>query len=341
MEMRTEQGNDGRVDTPKENRVLVFKAPTMREAMKKIRVELGAEALILSQEAVLGGVEIHAALELPEVVQASDSLKPEANEILQTIDPEPEAATPAQLQADLTARAPLNRPNAQQVDRSTLQNTPLPVIPTRERGALRFGLDSMSDLVGAYRLVGGSGVGKTSLLIKLVVEVAMCRGVDAIEVVSTDNQRLAGTEQLELACQMLGVRLTSASAESLDRTIAAFPRDALVLIDTTASELHQQGIAPLIGVRDVFVCSAEHSMPSMAAQRRSCGHPKFTAVTHLDRPGDRAALADWLHETGQELLFFGASGYVPEGLTVASQAGFDGFFMAVEPDSRFEVSVEI
>lgn len=345
MDTQREHPDDVAIDESGAEQVRAFRAPTMREALKKIREELGPDALIISQEAVLGGVEIHAALELPEVILESETLNTgfsvgrEEGVPAQvvSVDKVAGAGLGSQASASTFAEAIAEA----RVDHVKGVDVPAVVTPLPRLPALQFGLGAITDLVGAYRFLGGSGVGKTSLLIKIVVEVAMHRGVEAIEVVSTDNQRLAGTEQLELACQMLGVRLTSARITNLEPTIAALPRDALILIDTTASELQKQTIAPVIGVRDVFVCSAEHSMPSMAAQRRACGQPRLTAVTHLDRPGDRTGLADWLHDTGQSLLFFGASGYVPEGLSVASQAGYTALFQPSEQDNDVEVSVKI
>jgi flagellar biosynthesis protein FlhF len=49
-------------------RVKLFSAPNMAEAMRKVRSELGEEALILGNRRVAGGVEITAALEPAEIV---------------------------------------------------------------------------------------------------------------------------------------------------------------------------------------------------------------------------------------------------------------------------------
>jgi len=49
-------------------RVKLFSAPNMAEAMRKVRAELGEEALILGNRRVAGGVEITAALEPAETV---------------------------------------------------------------------------------------------------------------------------------------------------------------------------------------------------------------------------------------------------------------------------------
>lgn len=345
MDTQREHSDDGALEESGDKQVRAFKAPTMREALKLIRAELGPDALIISQEAVSGGVEIHAALEMPEVVRESERVNSRFSESLDEKAPARvigvNEVTGAGLAPDATAPTFAEAIKEARVDHVRDVDVPSLVTPVSRLPSLDFSLDTITDLVGAYRFLGGSGVGKTSLLIKIVVEVAMHRGVDAIEVVSTDNQRLAGTEQLELACQMLGVRLTTARINNLEPTIAALPRDALILIDTTASELQKNAIVPVIGVRDVFVCSAEHSVPSMAAQRAACGEPRLTAVTHLDRPGDRVALANWLHDTDQALLFFGASGYVPEGLSVASQAGYSTLFQASEQGNDIEVSVRI
>ncbi|NKB98012.1 MAG: hypothetical protein GKR90_05880 [Pseudomonadales bacterium] len=279
----------------------IFHAKSMGAAFKEIRDVLGPDALILNQTVVPGGVEIEAALELP-VVQEVHLDPEESNKIVDSaFSLQPEEAFPE----------------------------------------LTFAGEGISNLAGALRFLGGSGVGKTSMLIKLVVEAAMIKGASKIVVISTDDQRLAGTEQLQLACQMLGVQVLMQSEAQLHQTVQRNDQNSLVLIDTAAIELQRRAPEPIAGVRDIFVCSAEHSVASLIAQRQACGQPRVVAITHLDRPGDRLAVARWLHDSEQSVLFFGSSGYIPEGLEFASATSYASLFHIVDDHASSAISVSV
>ena len=209
-------------------------------------------------------------------------------------------------------------------------------VPAKE---IRVAGIPIRDLRGCFRFVGGSGVGKTSLVIKAAVEYAMCHGTQGLLVLATDQERLAGTEQLELGCQMLGIQLVTRAPSELPSAISAYGQKDLVLIDTTAAEIINP--EPVIGVNDVFVCSNEHSVPSLEAQRQICGRTRYTVVTHMDRPSDCQATGEWLVNTDQELLFLGASGYLPEGLESATQASVAERFFGLQAESDTRVSIAV
>ena len=137
----------------------------------------------------------------------------------------------------------------------------------------------------------------------------MRKGVQGVVIITTDSERLAGTEQLELSCQMLGIRLISTTSAKLQGVLQAYSSSDLVLIDTPAAELVAP--QPIPGVIDIFTCSIEHSTTSLETQLKLCGPARYIAITHLDRPSDRAAVGRWLVDTGLETILFSASGYIP------------------------------
>lgn len=282
-----------------------FVAVSASVALKQVREELGPDALIINQAQVGDRVIIEAALELPEV---PEEISPE---------PEVEAAVPepeSEPEVGIEQKAP---------QELLVANTPI------------------RELRGFYRFIGGSGVGKTSLVIKVAVEYAMCHGTQGLLVLTTDHERLAGSEQLELGCQMLGIQLLSRNPQDLSAAVESFSQKDLILVDSAAAEISNP--SPVTGLTDVFVCSSEHSVPSLSAQRKLCRHARYTALTHMDRPGDHRATAEWLADSHQQLLLLSASGYIPEGLEAATHANIEKHFAdsAVLGDTDTHISVAV
>jgi len=81
-------------------------------------------------------------------------------------------------------------------------------------------------------LVGPPGCGKTTTLVKLAITQGLARG-RAVRLISTDTQRIGGTEQLRTYAAILGVPFEAVeSTAALARAIESAPPSALVLIDT-------------------------------------------------------------------------------------------------------------
>jgi flagellar biosynthesis protein FlhF len=86
---------------------------------------------------------------------------------------------------------------------------------------------------GVVSLVGPTGVGKTTTVAKLAARFAQIHGADQVVMISTDNYRIAGFEQLATYGRIIGCDVKLASdAKSLDALLQQFSKKKLILIDT-------------------------------------------------------------------------------------------------------------
>jgi len=86
---------------------------------------------------------------------------------------------------------------------------------------------------GVVSLVGPTGVGKTTTIAKLAARFAQINGADQVVMISTDNYRIAGFEQLATYGRIIGCEVKLASdAKSLDILLQQFSKKKLILIDT-------------------------------------------------------------------------------------------------------------
>jgi len=86
---------------------------------------------------------------------------------------------------------------------------------------------------GVVSLVGPTGVGKTTTIAKLAARFAQIHGADQVVMISTDNYRIAGFEQLSTYGRIIGCQVKLAKdAQSLDALLQQYSQKKLVLIDT-------------------------------------------------------------------------------------------------------------
>ncbi len=86
---------------------------------------------------------------------------------------------------------------------------------------------------GVVSLVGPTGVGKTTTIAKLAARFAQINGADQVVMISTDNYRIAGFEQLATYGRIIGCEVKLASdAKSLDTLLQQYSKKKLILIDT-------------------------------------------------------------------------------------------------------------
>ena len=280
--------------TMQDGHIYEYTAASMREALAKVKTELGRDALILSQERIDGRVVVKACLEMPEPDGVDDAAA---------------AQEPAPDHDDAEDNEP-----ADLLDQVGFAEKPV------------------SSLKGIFRFVGASGVGKTSTLIKVLVEWSMRNRSGDVLVVTADNQKLAGTESLQLACQMLGIRLEECDLNRLEQRLPAWIDHDLVLIDTPALDAWEQASfvkqpgRVRTGMTDVMVVSAQHSRIALDHQctllRKAGVRPELAVLTHMDQPYDHQTIVSWLGDQTMALAWLGTSSYLPEGLETAAKEHF-------------------
>lgn len=185
-------------------RLKLYRAPSVADAMARVRAELGADALILATRRVRDGVEVTAALE-------------------------PEEPPPRVDPARLTALAFHGVPAAMH---TSLQSGPLDQALTQ---ALPFAALPLAPRDPPLLLIGPPGAGKTLTVARLATRLVMA-GIPPM-VITADGKRAGAIEQLAAFTRLLGINLIVASHPlALGRALTRRENAAPVLIDTPGSD---------------------------------------------------------------------------------------------------------
>lgn len=213
-------------------RLKTFTAPTVAQALQKVRAELGEDAIILSTESGRGGARLVAALEVAEHDGDGEAVAAEAYEGADEAPPSPGAARddlraallwhgiPAPLGERLLRSALLPEPREKAVSLAAALDAALSFQPLTDRLSGR-----------PIMLVGPAGVGKTLIAAKLIVD-AHRRG-RPVAAASCDTLRAGGIEQLEAFTRILGLPLSRVEQTAdLASLAAAAAAGSAAIVDT-------------------------------------------------------------------------------------------------------------
>lgn len=325
------------IDQNERERVQTFRAGSLREALALVRREVGPDALILRQHRQGYQVCVDVCLELPatqgdldavaEAQQdsAASASRPEEREDTHTqinavsvdafVSPTPTKSISAELEGQLESLGYSPSTISALASGKDLLHFRRVV---SER--LQYAHRPPNVLQGRYRLVGASGVGKSSLLIKVLAAWVKQNSSSSVAVLSTDRDRLAGTEALQLACQTLGVHMQECASDALEAKLAELKHKPLILVDSAAVGPGQH-VASVAGLKDIWVCSALHSLAHLQAQYQQVAHlqPAGMAITQTDLCLEGDALAGLTYELRIPLYWLGSSNRLPEGIDVADE----------------------
>ena len=220
-------------------KVKKFEGATMRDAIAKVKAELGDQAVIISTREVrrglLGtGVEISAAIDDPvdapapapaarrhdtDVEKLLAPLRTELRSLRALVRTADNGKTTTELRSELFALRKLVEdlratPAAQTVQ-AALVDTPL-VRPSTGKTLM---------------LVGPTGAGKTTTIAKLAANAALVEN-KSVRLVTLDNYRVGGIDQIRTFADLIGVPLLIAANPSALSSILADDSYDLTLIDT-------------------------------------------------------------------------------------------------------------
>jgi flagellar biosynthesis protein FlhF len=179
-------------------------------------------------------------------------------------------------------------------------------------------------------LVGPPGVGKTTTLLKLAVSRCLSQH-QAVHLISADNYRIGGAEQLRTFASILGVPFQAVeTTTALAHAIEAVPANAMVLIDTpgfSCSALNEYGaeLADFISGRqdiDTHLLLTASMFPSdlaRMAQSFEIFEPSRLLFTKIDETENYAAVFCTAARSGKPLSFFGCGQLIPEDLMPADK----------------------
>jgi flagellar biosynthesis protein FlhF len=233
----------------------VFVARTVREALRKVRTELGAEAMIVSQRRRDGMVEVTARRDdgRPATAQRAPTAPTPAPTA--TATPAPQEITGARARERLanlgfdddfvdSAFGGATSRRWQDIEgavKRLLPAAPRPVALPR----------------GRIRVVGPAGAGRTTTVIRLATQHVLHFGSESLVLVNTDTARLAGGEAITLAGELLGVRvLEASSSKALAKVLRQTSDRALVIIDTPGLSATGAGAPALFDAPGFETCLA-------------------------------------------------------------------------------------
>ena len=243
----------------------------MRDALRQVRAELGADAVILSTRRLGQGVEVSAASDAeahsaqpataapattttlagaaPGAVTAAEQLSMSGE--LRTLRQLLERQLAALAWNDYTRREPqralaLTELTALGVARDiALQVIGVLPVESSVEGAPHLHLDALAQRIvvceppalagGAVALLGAAGAGKTSMMAKLALRWLLEHGTDGLTIVTIDDEHIGAADQARSLGRLLGVpSFRFANGAEFAAAAGRFASQELVLIDTPA-----------------------------------------------------------------------------------------------------------
>lgn len=307
-----------------------YRMPTVREALARVREDLGPDALVLSTKLVpkrgmagwLGGREV-------EITAAAD--RPGMSESRPPAEPRRQAAPVVdnEIVARLLATGLDARLARQVADAVPRQGRRAPSVPTL-RKALATCLEPMAAGEESFApvevFVGPPGAGKTTTIAKIAAQERARRG-RRLGLVAADGYRVGAVEQLRLYADIIGstftVARTRADIESALATRHPFP----VLVDTAGRSSKDRAARELFdlvtgrpNVRTHLVIPA--ATPEAVLDKMLSGFrespPDRVVLTRLDEIDSITSVVSALRERRLSISYLGTGQRVPEDLERAT-----------------------
>lgn len=335
-----------------------FNAKDSRSALALVREALGPDAVILSNRRVADGVEIVAACNLEAVEEAAAAgageeqpqpsnelgmlqLQNELAHLRSMLESElqqrswRDTATKAPARATLNqrlARMGFSRALSEGITDALPEEGPLEPLWQSTLGALQARLSvARGGLPGAPRViasVGTTGVGKTSTIAKLAARSVLAEGVEQVGLITMDQYRIGGQEQLATVADYLGVPLlTVADGPELHAALRDFRARRHVFVDTAGMGQRDPRLLAQISLLrsspvPVAVCAVLSASANVAQTREfllSLGRQGLSGaiITKLDEAAALGGLLDVLIRTGVPVAYTCSGQRVPDDLQIA------------------------
>jgi len=181
---------------------------------------------------------------------------------------------------------------------------------------------------GVFAFMGPTGAGKTTTIAKLAARFVIKHGVDSVALISTDNYRISAQQQLSNFSRILGVQMSSVSANRpIEYLLNQYKNKKLVLIDTAGMSKGDDAIAKQL---DSLVNSGTDikrflMMPAtnqLAVLRQSIElfrrySPYSVIISKLDEAASLGEILSLLIENDLPVAFTTDGQRVPEDIRVA------------------------
>lgn len=324
-----------------------FTAASTAEALRKVKKELGPQAVILGTSSIAGGrVEVSAALERndasgPSIGELAAQVKGLgrllnrhllANEAAEGFGQRPEVAPVYQHLL------------AQEVDPAVIAELLDDLVAAPGHGvAPRVGirLKKMLEVAPPTRLSGGgramwalvgpTGVGKTTTVAKLAASFSIKYGLK-VGMITVDTFRIAAPQQLQIYGEIMDLpTVVAADAAELAEAAAAMADRDLILVDTVgrapANREHlddlQSVLAGLAGLQChlVLACPTREADQKAAAEAYARFKPASLIFTKLDETSTFGGILNRVAQTGWPVSYVTFGQRVPEDIEAATREG--------------------
>jgi flagellar biosynthesis protein FlhF len=307
-----------------------FRGATVRDALRRVRDDLGADALVLSTAMVpvhgwrgaIGAreVEITAALE-----RESSAVRPAAS-----ADRHPSSDSGAATVAARLVATGLDRAIADEVALSLPPRLRRAASPERLRAALAARLSELASVVADYArvevFVGPPGAGKTTTIAKIAAQ-ERARGGTRLGLIAADGYRIGAVEQLATYAAILDAPLCVArTATELEAALAA-GHPMPVLVDTAGrspSDPESRDLfrvitrAPDVRTHLVMPAATSPSVARRIVDGYADARPSTLLLTKLDEAESLSPLIAFLRERRLPVSYLGTGQQVPEDLCRAT-----------------------
>lgn len=312
-----------------------FRQPTVREAFRAIREELGPDALVLASDMVsargwrgwLGLREVRVTAGAPAGPVPDTSVRFGG----QARRPADTSARPLSALAARLVAAGVDVELAERVGDSVPRRQQRGMSPEGVRRALAAQLTDIAAGDEPYAavevFVGPPGVGKTTTIAKIAAQ-ERARRRRMLEMIAADSFRAGAVEQLRTYADVIGAPFRIArSVEEMEQAIAAARHTLLV---DTAGRSPKDGdgddVRRLLGDRDgvrthlviaadTSVASAQRIFATFADTR-----PDRVVLSRLDEAESPSALLAWLRAQRLPISYLTTGQRVPEDLERATPA---------------------
>lgn len=296
-----------------------FFGANSRDALRQVREAMGPDAMIVSNKAIDGGVEILvlnetavAAIEsvaaLPEEqrqaaaaqTSAAKAPGPLGGDVLGAIG-SLENRIDGLLWGDSLKRAPVSVALYRELigagfsttlARALLERLPEGIDRAAGSAWVRNELvshlpvivndDKLLDGGGVYALVGPTGVGKTTTTAKLAARCVMRHGPDKVALLTTDGYRIGAHEQLLIYGRILGVNVHPVrDTAELTRALEDLRNKHIVLIDTIGMSQRDRNVAE----QAAMLCGAGRPVQRLLMLNAASQGDTLDEVAHAYRQG--------------------------------------------------------
>ncbi len=308
-------------------KILKFEGATMRDALAKVKSELGDQAVVISSRQIKKGV-LGSAYEIAAAIDDDERGGPRKFAAGPPPPPPPPPPSDDELER---AMAPL-RAELRSL-RAMLRATTTPAAPPRPPAHVHPAHAAPAPLAApssasAVMLVGATGVGKTTTIAKIAAQAALIEA-RRVALVTLDNFRVGGVDQIRTFADLIGVPLhVCDEPDHLGALLADLAGYDLTLVDTAgrsprdraAIATLERALAKARGV-EVHLTAPAATAPAQLdelAQRFAPLRPRRLLITKLDECGRAPDLVTAPVRLQLPITWLAVGQQVPEDLEVAT-----------------------